>query len=127
MTELRTLRPDASAAKITSIARPCHGLSRGGAARFPGSGHSNRANGPKPNPDVRRTGHVCLTCGQTSHFIGREDALGEILSMSHVACSGNTKHKAAGSYRSIDLLAAEIEFSYSIVSPVARWISARRR
>jgi hypothetical protein len=29
-----TLRPDASAAKITSIARPCHGFARGGAARF---------------------------------------------------------------------------------------------
>ncbi len=61
MTELRTEPPDASAAKITSIARPCHGIARGGSARFTETGHSNRANGPKPRPDIRCAPVLCLT------------------------------------------------------------------
>jgi len=35
----RTNPPDAGAAKITLVARPYHGVARGGAERFPETGH----------------------------------------------------------------------------------------
>mgnify|MGYP001825164708 CR=1 FL=1 len=39
MSQLRTNPPDAGAAKITLVARPYHGVARGGAERFPETGH----------------------------------------------------------------------------------------
>jgi len=60
---MRTELPDAGTAKVTLIARPYRGIASGGAARFPETGHSNRANGPKSNPAVRCDCVERLTCG----------------------------------------------------------------
>ncbi|WP_217371835.1 hypothetical protein, partial [Ruegeria arenilitoris] len=52
-TAMRTKPPDAGAAKIKSIARQCHGITRDSAARFLDTGRSNHAYRPKLNQAVR--------------------------------------------------------------------------
>jgi len=86
MSQLRTERPDAGAAKITLIARPYHGIARGGAARVPETGHSNRANGPKPIPAIRCAPVLCLTRGR-----GASDAFPDRRNTKMEALIGMTK------------------------------------
>ena len=77
MSEMRTEPPDAGAEKIALIARPSNGMAGGGAARFPETGHSNPAYGPKPSPAVRCAPAVCLTCGRNCRLTELSDRFWE--------------------------------------------------
>jgi len=61
----KSQQTDASAAKITLIARPWDGIACCGAAWFPETGHTNRSNGPKTNPAICCVPSVRLNCGRS--------------------------------------------------------------